>query len=179
MRKLLSVALTFSLSGCAVFEDLVSVDEDGANISTVAAGETQSLMELSIMTGRYGAMLDQAREILRLPQPKEVVAVTAGGGEDSAAERIELAQQQVKIANEFIVDAKRACTRRGVSKTLRALACDSQRKVPVELQAPPQPELLALEKRSDQMGEYIMTWWQAVCDEAPKPRDGEPVCPME
>ena len=179
MRKLLIVALALGLSGCAVFEDLVSVDEDGANISTVAANEPQSLLELSIMTGRYGVMLDQAREILRLPEPKELVAVTAGGSDDTAAERIELARQQAKIANEFIVDAKRACARRRVPKNLRDLACESQRTVPAELQAPTQPEMQALAKRSDQMGEYIMTWWQAVCDEAPKPRDGDPVCPME
>src|SRR5258706_1135003 len=74
-----------------------------------AQADSAQVWELTLNAGRYGVMLDQARTILKLPEP------TADGPEappvagESVAERQALAAQQVQVANEFYADAARAC----------------------------------------------------------------------
>lgn len=173
--------LANSLSGCAVFEDILSFDNDGAQKAAASAAEQQSLMELSISNGRYSVMLGQAREILQLPEPKvsgaDTASVAAGEG---AEERALLAKQQVQVANEFLADTARACQRRRVAKGVRSIACAQQKKVPAELRSPVAPEVPQLSGRNDKIGEFVMEWWDAVCATAPKPRPGEPsACSIE
>ena len=51
----------------------------------------------------------------------------------------------------------------------------------LELRKAVAPEMQALAIRNDNVGEYVMTWWDAVCATAPKPKDdGDmPACAME
>jgi hypothetical protein len=178
MRVVAAALLALTAAGCAMFEDMVTPDEDGAQVSRNEA-EASTLFELSIMTGRYGVMLDQAREILRLPSQRSTVFSAPADQEGIAAQRVELARQQAAIANEFLGDAKKACQRRRLPKDVKAIACETRRTMPAELRTPVNPELPSLQKRSDDMGEFIITWWEVACAAAPKRRDDEPVCPME
>jgi hypothetical protein len=178
MRVVAAALLALPAAGCAMFEDMVTPDEDGTQVSRSEA-EASTLFELSIMTGRYGVMLDQAREILRLPQPRPTAPSELADEGSTAAQRAELARQQAAIANEFLVDARKACQLRRLPKDVKSIACETRRKVPAELRTPVKPELPSLQKRSDDMGEFIITWWEAACATAPKRRDDEPVCPME
>ena len=115
MRRILVLATAISLSGCAMFEDAISVDDDGGQTRMASGAEAQSLMELSIATGRYGVMLGQVREILRLPEPKIPVADSVSPTtRDLDRELTELADQQVRVTMEFLADTSKACQRKGV-----------------------------------------------------------------
>lgn len=181
MRKLAVVLIAAGLSGCAVFEDWVSVDDDAAQAVARSGAEAQTLMELSITTGRYGVMLGQVREILRLPEPRSPIADdTDISAQTPAQEKSRLAALQVFVANELMADTARACQRRRGMKNVRKLACEQQRKMPVELRAPVAPDLPALASRDDRVGTLVMEWWETVCATAPKPRAGEPsACSIE
>jgi hypothetical protein len=126
-------------------------------------------------------MLGQAREILKLPEPKQPVGeVFPIESNDHMKQRAALAAYQVSVASEFLVDVDRACKRGRVSKKLRAMACDQKAKVPAELAMPVAPELTLLASRNDRVGEFVMPWWNAVCATAPKPRDSDPpACAIE
>lgn len=184
MRRALAVVAMIAvtipgLSGCAVFEDVISFDDQ--QTSKASAADQQSLLELSIATGRYGVMLGQAREILRLPEPKSSPSDSIGAvANDGPQERAQLADAQVKITSELIADTARACQKRKLPKGVRSLACEQQKKMPVELRTPVAPEVAALSDRNDKMGAYVIEWWDTVCATAPKPRDGEPsACSIE
>ena len=184
MRRALAVVAILGisgtgLSGCAIFEDVISFDDE--QTAAASAADQQNLLELSIATGRYGVMLGQAREILRLPEPKASTGDMIGAAaSDSAAERAQLAQAQVKVTSEFIADTARACQKRKLPKGVRSLACEQQKKVPAELHTPVAPEITALSGRNDKVGSFIIEWWDAVCATAPKPRQGEPsACSIE
>jgi len=162
MRKALIVISCLAVSGCAIFEDVMTPDSD-AQTKVASAAEAQSLTELSISNGRYGVMLGQAREILHLPDPKAAANVATGVGPDDLQERALLARSQVSVANEFLGDTARACQRRKIPKTVRAVACAQQKKAPAELRTPVAAEIAALSARNDALGEVVMTWWNAVC----------------
>ena len=181
MRMLAMGLLTLCLGGCAAFEDWVSMDDDGGKAAALAGAESTTLMEMSIMTGRYGVMLGQAREILRLPEPRQPSSDSTGTETvNPAQERAVLAAQQAQVANELLTDTARACQRHRVPKGVRSLACEQQRKMPAELRAPVAPDLAALTVRNDRVGGFIMEWWEAVCAQAPKPRgDDPPACSIE
>ena len=181
MRKSVIILLAMCLGGCAAFEDWVLIDDDGGKAAALAGAESASLMDLSIATGRYSVMLGQAREILRLPEPRQPAGDGTGAEADNLAlERAVLAAQQAQVTNEFLADAARACQRRRVPKGVRSLACEQQRKMPAELRKPTTPELAALTIRNDRVGEFIIEWWDAVCAHAIKPRgDDPPACSIE
>ena len=145
-----------------------------ASISLIVGG-------IGIMNGRYSVMLGQAREILRLPEPKALDSQGTGvGGAEGAQERAQLAKSQVQVANEFLGDTARACQRRKLPRHVRAVACTQQKKAPPEFHTPVAPELPALSSRNDKLGDMIMEWWGAVCATAPKAKAGEPsACSIE
>jgi hypothetical protein len=175
----LLTALALSIGACS---EVSSLFGDDAEEKARAEAETATVWELTIHTGRYGVMLDQARTILKLPEPvagEEGTFPSAAG--ESLAERQALARQQVLVAQEFYADAARACARRRIPSKLKAMACEHKGGVPIELQAPPALDVAALSARNEALDKVVMPWWDAACASAPKPRgeDAEPVCPME
>lgn len=181
MHKLAAVLLTLGLSGCAVFEDVMSFDYEDSRTALASADQHNALMELSISTGRFGVMLGQAREILRLPEPKMPAGDAVGGSaDDQAQERARIALEQAKVATEFLEDTARACQKRKLPKQVRLSACEQQKRMPLELKKPVPADLNAIANRNEQIGVYVIEWWDAVCAVAPEPRDGEPpACAIE
>jgi hypothetical protein len=168
------------LSGCAEFSELISFGDAEERAEAKARAESAQLWEMTLMAGRYGAMLSQAREILDLPEPK----AAPGGGfptgdVDPAKQRAALADYQATVVAEFAGDVTRACKRGRVPKRVRAHACAQQTKLPADLRTPVAPEMPALGARNDQVGAFVTPWWDEVCASAPKPKDDTPVCPME
>ena len=170
-----------AISGCAEFSEWISFGDEEERAEARAEAERSSLWEMTLMAGRYGTMLGQAREILNLPEPQRPAADTfPTDATDVKKQREALAAYQARVTNEFLADADGACKRRKVPSKLRSLACEQQKKVPGDLRAPVQPEFVALAARNQRVGEVITPWWDAVCAVARKPRDGEaPVCAME
>ena len=145
-----------------------------------ADAEAASVWELTLMAGRYGVMLDQARTILRLPEPEAMDSGFSAGSGEGLAERKALAAQQVRVASEFYADAAWACANKRTPKKLRAMACAQRGGVPVELRQPAALEVAALSARNEALDKVVMPWWDAACAAAPKRgTDDEPVCPME
>jgi hypothetical protein len=181
-RIAFAALLLSGISGCAEFAEWISIDE-GAQGKAAAVSEAESaqLWEMTLMAGRYGVMLGQAREILRLPEPKVPAGDTfPGGSPDEAKRREALATYQASVATEFATDMDLACKRRRMPRKLRTLACEQHAKLPVELRQPTAPEMQALALRNDHVGQFVMPWWNAVCASAPKPRKGEVrVCAIE
>ena len=169
--------------GCSEVSSMFGGDDDDAPAKARAQAESATVWELTIHTGRYGVMLDQARDILKLPNPEglpgEAAAPPATG--ESLAERQALAAQQVRIANEFYADAARACAKKRIPAKLHAMACKHKGGVPAELRAPASLDVAALTARNEALDKVVMPWWDAACASAPKPHgEGtEPVCPME
>lgn len=174
-------AVLLAAAGCAEFADFITPDKDGRKAEAIQQAEAASLWEMTIMAGRYGVMLDQAREILKLPEQASGGASFPTGDTEHDKQRAALASYQVAVVKEFAVDVGRACARRRTPKKVRALACEQQKRLPAELRTPVTPEMPALAMRNDNVGEYVMTWWDAVCATAPKPKnDGDmPACAME
>ena len=146
-----------------------------------AQAESATVWELTITTGRYSVMLDQARTILKLPEPTATGPEAPPVGGESLAERQALAAQQVLVANEFYADAARACAKKRVPAKLRAMACQHRAGVPVELRQPAPLDVAALSARNEALDKVVMPWWDAACATVPKRHgeDDEPVCPME
>jgi len=179
MRIALIAIACLALPGCAIFEDVMAPDHD-AQTKVASAADAQSLTELTISNGRYSVMLGQARGILRLPEPKALSNDAAGVATNETQERALLARSQVTVANEFLADTARACQRRKLAKGVRAVACAQKKKAPADIRTPVAPEIAALSARNDALGEAVMTWWNAVCATAPKPKAGEPsACAIE
>jgi hypothetical protein len=180
MAMVVAASLALALPGCAEFSELISFDGSGESAAEVKAkAEKASLLEMTLTAGRYGAMLDQAREILNLPEHKDA-AMFPSTAKDDRAQRLALANYQVRVTNEFLTDAARACKKRKVPANLRAHACKEPRKVPATLRSAVPLELPALSARNDEVGHVIMPWWEAVCAHAKKPRSGEaPACAIE
>ena len=181
MRMVAAVFLTLGLSGCAVFEDVMSFEDDDGQTARVSVDQHAALIELSISTGRYGVMLGQARDILRLPEPAMPTGDSVSGpADDQAQERSRIATEQARVAAEFLEDTARACNRRKLPKKVRLAACEQQKRMPIALKTPVAAELNAISNRNDQMSEYVIEWWDSVCATAPKPRNGEPsACAIE
>jgi hypothetical protein len=169
-----------ALASCAEFADWDLFERDPAREQALAQAEAASLWEMTLMAGRYGVMLGQAREILNLPEPKAAGEGFPTGDVDVAKQRVALAQYQASVAAEFVADVARACKRKRVPKKVRTLACE-QAKMPDELQTPVEPDMQALAVRNDRVGDFVMTWWNEVCAVAPKPKsdDDVPPCAME
>ncbi len=146
-----------------------------------AQAESATVWELTLNTGRYGVMLDQARTILKLPEPTAAGPDAPPVAGESVAERQALAAQQVQVANEFYADAARACAKKRIPEKLRAMACQHRAGVPVELRQPAPLDVAALSARNEALSNVVMPWWDAACATVPKPRgeDVEPACPME
>lgn len=178
---LIALAAGF-VPGCAELDELMFSGNDPQTAAEIANAQHESLWEISLMAGRYGVMLGQAREILGLPEP-EPGASFPGDSQDARQQREDLAAYQARVTNEFLADATRACKRKRVPRGVRKIACEQQKKMPAELRQPVEPELVALSQRNERVGDVIMPWWDAVCATkrkrgTPKP-DDEPVCPME
>jgi hypothetical protein len=170
-----------AVSGCAEFAQFLSFEDEEERRLAMAQADAASLWEMTIAAGRYGVMLGQAREILKLPEPKQPVGeVFPVESNDHMRQRAALAAYQVSVASEFLADVDKACKRGRVPKKLRAMACDQKTKLPSELATPVAPELPLLASRNDRVGEFVMPWWNAVCATAPKPRAGDPpACAIE
>jgi hypothetical protein len=181
VRGAVAGAVLLAAAGCAEFADFITSDTDGRKAEAVQQAEAASLWEMTLMAGRYGVMLDQAREILKLPEQATGGASFPTSDTENDKQRVALASYQAAVVKEFAVDVGRACARRRMPKKVRALACEQQKKLPAELRSPVAPEMPALAMRNDNVGEYVMTWWDAVCATAPKPKnDGDmPACAME
>lgn len=181
VRSAAAGAVLLGVAGCAEFADFITSDTDGRKAEAIQQAEAASLWEMTIMAGRYGVMLDQAREILKLPEQPSGGASFPTGDTEHDKQREALASYQAAVVKEFAVDVGRACARRRVPKKVRALACEQQKMLPVELRTPVAPEMPALAMRNDNVGDFVMTWWDAVCATAPKPKnDGDmPACAME
>lgn len=178
MRLGLIVLSCLALSGCAIFDDVMSPDEDGPSRAASAA-DAQTLSDLSISNGRYSVMLGQAREILRLPEPK-ASASEQGTGPDDAQERAQLAKSQVQVIEELLGDTARACQKRKLPKGVRTVACAQQKRVGADLRTATSSDIPALSARNDAVGSVVMDWWNTVCATAPKPKPGEPsACSIE
>lgn len=178
--RFLSISIAIStLGGCAEMSELFETGDEEKRAEVRAQADTASLWEMTIMAGRYGVMLDQVREILKLPQPKAGMTFPTDATEE-VKQREDLARYQASVTAEFLADVDSACKRKRVRKDLRQMACEQRTKVPSELQAPVKPEIQALAMRNDKVGEFVMPWWDAVCASAPKPKDGDvPACVME
>lgn len=168
------------LGGCADMNEFFSYGDDAERAQARAEAESAQLWEMSIMAGRYGVMLGQAREILNLPEPRGTAESFPNGDQDEAKQREALARYQANVTQAFLTDVASACKRKRVPRDVRMLACEQQTKVPAELTAPVKPEIHQLAVRNDRVGEFVMPWWDAVCAKAPKPREGDvPACVME
>jgi hypothetical protein len=171
--------VALSLGGCAEMSEMFATGDEEQRAETRTQADTAHLWEMTIMAGRYGVMLGQVREILKLPEPRESMSFPTGA-EDEAKQREDLARYQASVTAEFLGDLGTACKRKRVPRNVRQMACEQQTKVPAELRAPVSPEIQALAVRNDRVGEFIMPWWDAVCATAPKPREGDvPACAME
>lgn len=177
---LLAVAAA-SIGACSEVSSLFGDDNDDAPAKKREQAEAATVWELTIHTGRYGVMLDQARSILKLPEPESSEDSFPSAAGESLAERQALARQQVLVAQEFYADVARACTKKRIPSKLKAMACEHKGGVPAELQAPPPLDVAALSARNEALDKVVLPWWDAACATAPKPRgeDAEPVCPME
>jgi hypothetical protein len=179
LRIVLAGLALGALGGCAEMSEMFETGDAESHAAARADADFAHLSEMTIMAGRYGVMLGQVREILKLPEPRESVSFPTDA-EDQAKQREDLARYQASVTAEFLNDAARACKRKRVPRHVRQMACEQQAKVPGELQAPVKPEMQALAVRNDRVGEFIMPWWSAVCALAPAPREGDvPACVME
>jgi hypothetical protein len=146
-----------------------------------SGAESPDIWEMTIMAGRYGVMLSQAREILGLPEPaRKVYDLLSADTRDEARERVMLAHYQVAVASEFFEDMALACGKADVPEAIRALACRHRSGVPAHLRKEAKPDLESLSARNDALGEIIMPWWDTACALAPKAaEDEDPACVME
>lgn len=180
MRCLLTAAIILGcLSGCAIYDDVMQQDED-ASPQRLTEEDVSRINELYIATGRYGVMLSQARDILRLPESVSggnAVVPTAG---DPLQELRGIAEQQVRVARELAGDTAVACGRPGIPAGVSAVACETARTVPASLQQAVPVEVAAIAARDQKLGALVMDWWDKACSVAPKPAAGEPhACSIE
>lgn len=179
LRLGLTAAAFTALGGCAEMSEMFTYGDEEERAAVRAEADQAQLWEMTIMAGRYGVMLTQVREILKLPEPKESMSFPTGA-EEHSKQREDLARYQAVVTAEFLADVQAACARKRVRRDLRQMACEQRTKVPNELQAPVKPEMQALAIRNDRVGEFVMPWWDAVCATAPRPREGDvPACVME
>lgn len=178
MRIGLIVLSCLALSGCAIFEDVMSPDAGGPS-NVAANADAQSLSDLMISNGRYSVMLGQAREILKLPEPK-APSGDAGTAAGESQERAQLAKSQVQVIEDLLADTANACQKRKLPKGVKATACSQQKRVGADLRTAAADDLPSLSARNDAVGAVVMDWWNTVCATAPKAKPGEPsACSIE
>ena len=174
------LAAAMFTNSCAELGSWTSFGDSARTTDARGNADTASVSELTIMAGRYSVMLDQARSILKLPEPAAADSQFASDGGEGLAERKALAAQQVLVAHEFYADTARACTKRRVPSKLRAMACRHRAGVPAELRQPAALDVAALSARNEALDKVVLPWWDAACAAAPKSgAEDEPVCPME
>lgn len=173
------LVLALSVAGCQEFGELISFGDAKERAAAQAQAESAQLWEMTLMAGRYGVMLGQAREILNLPEPQRSPGDSfPTNTQDPVKQREALARYQADVTTEFERDVGAACKRKRVPANVRKVAC--AQKVPEDLRQAVKPDIQALSTRNDRVGEVIMPWWDAVCATAPKPREGDvPACAME
>lgn len=179
VRSFVAVALAGFLSGCQAFGDFLDFGDAQERAAAKAQADDAQLWEMTLMAGRYGVMLGQAREILNLPEPKRAPGDSfPADTQDPVKQREALARYQADVTVEFERDVSAACKRKRVPASVRKVACAQS--VPAELRQAVKPEMPALSARNDRVGDVILPWWDAVCATAPKPREGDvPACAME
>lgn len=179
VRSFVAVALAALLGGCQAFGDFLDFGDANERAEAQAQAESAQVWEMTLMAGRFGVMLGQAREILNLPEPKRAPGDRfPADTQDPVKQREALARYQADVTAEFERDVGVACKRKRMPASVRKMACAQN--VPAELRQAVKPEIQALSVRNDRVSEVIMPWWDAVCATAPKPRDGDvPVCAME
>jgi hypothetical protein len=178
-RLLIAILMTSSLSGCSVYEDMMRGDEDQARVR-LSPEEASRVQELYIATGRYGVMLGQVRDILRLPEAATAGDPAATSSGDPVQELRGIADQQVRVARELSGDVLAACNRSGVPDAVRQLGCETARAFPARLKQPVIAQVAAVSARDEELGALVMRWWDAACSVAPKPAEGEPhACSIE
>lgn len=136
------------------------------------------VLELAIATGRYGVMLTQVREILRLPEPNEPAVTPSSESLPHAVRHI--SEQQAVIARELVSDTRLACARDDLASAVRQLACETAGTLPPIFQVPVSPALVEVAARDEALGAFVTRWWGSVCASAPPSSEGEMrACPIE
>lgn len=177
LHVLVPAFAALTLAACTELGGLFGEGDDPE--SARAQAETATVFELTISAGRHAVMLEQARGILKLPEPNASPDAPAASGE-SLAERRALAAQQVLVASEFYTDAARACAKKRTPKKLRQMACAYRDGTPAELRRPAALDVAALSARNEAIDKIVMPWWDAACATVPRRGpDDEPACPME
>lgn len=178
-RFLFAAAVASCLSGCSVYEDIMRQDEDETR-PRLSPEDASRVMELYIATGRYGVMLAQARDILRLPETVVSPEATPSPAGDPVQELKSISEQQVRVARELAGDTLVACNRAGVPDDVRRVACETAKAVPASMQTAVPAQLGAVASRDGALGGLVMRWWEQVCSTAPKAAGGEPhACAIE
>lgn len=179
-RFLVMATMVCSLAGCAIYDDVMGRDEEGA-APRLSPEDAARVTELFIATGRYGVMLGQAREILRLPETKMGQGETTGSdATDPLQELRGIAALQARTARELSGDALAACNRATVPLSVRQLGCEISRTLPAGMLQPVSLPLANVARRDEELGAFVMRWWNAACAIAPKAAEGEPhACSIE
>jgi hypothetical protein len=181
VRLILVLALTAILPACSIVEDMLGPGDEPIPQAQPTSADLQSLSELTIATGRYGVMLGQVRDILRLPEPAHM------GGEAAEPlartfndELVALARQQSSVAHELLTDAGAACQRTALPQAVRAVACSTRDALAGGAKQEAGPSLKAIAARDAGLGPIVIRWWDSVCATVPQSRAGEPhACSIE
>lgn len=164
-------------AGCSLTDLLGGAPRSGGGLEQGSDIEAR-VLELSIATGRYGVMLTQVREILRLPEPNELAVTPSSESLPQAVRHI--AEQQAVIARELVTDTRLACGRDDLASAVRQLACEIAGTLPPIFQEPVSASLVEVAARDEVLGAVVMRWWDSVCASASSPSGGEMrACPIE
>ncbi|MEQ1707377.1 MAG: hypothetical protein ABL864_03495 [Terricaulis sp.] len=146
MMKFAVVVLTLALAGCG------QGSEKAPAAPPIEQGVDPSGLQIEV--GRYGAMLGQVRDLTR-ERP--------GAAELDPATPREIARALRETVWEFNVDRSRIC-----AKGLFAeIACGpAYEPVWISEPASAEPTLEDLQIRSTALGEEVMRFWDAVCQDA-------------
>lgn len=135
-----------------------------------ATPETPNPMDLHIEIGRYGVMLDQVRDL---------TAERPGSAEADPAQPRELGRALREAVWKYNLERSRLCGK----GLFTEVACGSAYE-PVWISEPSnvEPTLQEIQSRSQALGEEVMRFWNAVCDDAASragEQDRSSVCAIE
>lgn len=181
MRLILVLVLAVMLPACSIVEDMLGSRDEPVRQAEPTSADLQSLSELTIATGRYGVMLGQVRDILRLPEPAPMGGDTAEPlARTFNDELVALARQQSSIARELQLDAGAACQRPALPQAVRAVACSTRDALAGVAKRDAGPTLKAIAARDAGLGPIVIRWWDSVCASVPQPQAGDPhACSIE